>query len=179
MGILGESYQNLRDCHVVVRYRELHLAKERAMASTMEQEIVQHEEQLADAKRALDLGVIDSMYDDDLLLTGVMGEPTCDKAAVIDEVKRGIAERERALASGQPFDVSVENQDMKIVRCGDAAIANYRFVVNAKGPHLDLQRRYRTTNVWINREGRWQIVAAHTAFVLDPKQAAMLSGQPR
>jgi hypothetical protein len=28
----------------------------------------------------------------------------------------------------------------------------------------------------MKRDGRWQIVAGHTAFVLDPKQAAMLSG---
>ena len=27
--------------------------------------------------------------------------------------------------------------------------------------------------------GQWQIVAAHMAFVLDPKQAAMLSGEGR
>ena len=62
------------------------------MAQTMEQEILQQEAQLAEAKRALDLGTIDRMYADDLVLTGVMGEPTCSKTAVIDEVKRGIAE---------------------------------------------------------------------------------------
>jgi hypothetical protein len=55
------------------------------------------------------------------------------------------------------------------------AIANYRFVVKLKGTNVDVERRYRTTDVWMNRRGRWQIVAAHVAFVLDPKQAAMLS----
>lgn len=39
------------------------------------------------------------------------------------------------------------------------------------------EHRYRMTNVWIKREGRRQIVAAHMAFVLDPKQAAALSGE--
>ena len=39
------------------------------MAPTMEKEILQQEEQLAEAKRALDLGAIDRMYADDLLLT--------------------------------------------------------------------------------------------------------------
>jgi hypothetical protein len=28
----------------------------------------------------------------------------------------------------------------------------------------------------VKRDGRWQIVVAHMAFVLDPQQAAMLSG---
>ena len=41
------------------------------MAPTMEQEILQQEEQLAEAKRPLDLGTIDRMYADDLVLTGV------------------------------------------------------------------------------------------------------------
>ena len=44
-------------------------------------EILQQEEQLATAKRALDLGAIDRIYADDLLLTGVLGEPTCSKSA--------------------------------------------------------------------------------------------------
>src|SRR5688572_33138844 len=107
--------------------------KELAMALTMEHEILQQEEQLAEAKRALDLGAIDRMYADDLLLTGVMGEPTCSKTAVIDEVKRGIAERANARASGGQLEMSAENEDMKVVRHGDTAIANYRFVVKVGG----------------------------------------------
>ena len=149
------------------------------MAVTMEQEIVEQEERLADAKRALDLGAIDRIYADDLVLTGVMGEPTCSKTAVIDEVKRGIAERERARAGSGAVVMSAVNEDMKVVRHGDTAIANYRFVVKVKGPSLDVLRRYRATNVWMKQDGRWQIVAAHMSFVLDPTQAAMLSGEGR
>ena len=149
------------------------------MAPTMEEEILQQEQQLSDAKRALDLDAFDRIYADDLLLTGVMGEPTCTKTAVVDEAKRGIAERERSLASGAAVEMSVDNEDMKIARHGDTAIASYRFVVKAKGPGVDFHRRYRTTNVWMKREGRWQIVAAHTAFVLDPKQVAMLAGEAK
>ena len=59
---------------------------------------------------------------------------------------------------------------------GDTAVANYRFVVTVKGPKLDIRRQYRATNVWAKRDGRWQIVAAHMGFVLDPQQAAMLAG---
>jgi ketosteroid isomerase-like protein len=149
------------------------------MAPTIEQEILQQEEHLAEAKRALDLGAIDRIYADDLLMTGVMGEPTCSKTAIIDEVKRGIAERERARASGPPLEMSAENEDMKVVRHGDTAIANYRFVVKVKAESVDVFRRYRATNVWKKQEGRWQIIAAHMSFVLDPAQAAMLSGEGR
>ena len=146
------------------------------MTPTMEQEILQQEEQLAEAKRALDLGAIDRMYADDLLLTGVMGEPTCSKTAIIDEITRGIAERESARASGRQLEMSAENEDMKVVRHGDTAIANYRFVVKVSGAAMNVSRRYRATNVWMKQDGRWQIIAAHMSFVLDRTQAAMLSG---
>lgn len=147
------------------------------MTETTEQ-ILRHEEQLVVAKRALDIAVLDRLYADDLLMSGVMGEPTCTKAAIIDEVKRGIAQREAA-AGGPHVETSVTNEDMNVAAHGDTAIANYRFVVKVKGTNVDVERRYRATNVWMNRGGRWQIVAAHVAFVLDPKQAAMLSGEAR
>lgn len=146
------------------------------MTDTIEQ-ILQREDELVRAKRALDIETLDRLYGDDLLMTGVMGEPTCSKAAIIDEAKRGIAERSDAIASGRQIEMSAENEDVKVAAYGDTAITNYRFVVKATGPGMDVQHRYRATNVWLKREGRWQIVAAHMAFVLDPKQAAMLAGQ--
>jgi ketosteroid isomerase-like protein len=146
---------------------------------TTTDEILQQEERLANAKRTLDLNAIDSIYADDLLLTGVLGEPTCSKTAVLDEMRRGIAERDAAKARGTPFQTVAENEDTKVMTLGDTAIVNYRFVVSITGPNLDLRRRYRTTNVWAKRDGRWQVVAVHMAFVLDPQQAAMLSGEGR
>ena len=95
----------------------------------------------------------------------------------MDEMRRGIAERDAAKAGGTPFDTRTENEDTRVVALGDTAIANYRFVVTFKGPNLDVRRRYRTTNVWVKRGGRWQIVVTHMGFVLDPQQAAMLSGE--
>jgi hypothetical protein len=41
-----------------------------------------------------------AFYADDLVMTGVLGEPTCGKAAIIDEAKRGITQRQAATASG-------------------------------------------------------------------------------
>jgi ketosteroid isomerase-like protein len=148
------------------------------MSATTTQEILRQEEKLAEAKRTLDLDALNRIYDDQLLMTGVLGEPTCTKVAIIDEAKRGIAQRESAASAGQGFDTSCTNEDVTVATHGDTAIANYRFVVNVTGPNVDVHRRYRTTNVWIKRDGRWRIIAAHTAFVLDPKQAARLTGEP-
>jgi ketosteroid isomerase-like protein len=149
------------------------------MNTAITQEILRQEEQLADAKRTLDLDALNRIYADEVLITGVLGEPTCAKAAIIDEAKRGIVQRESAAASRQAFEASCNNEDMTVATHGDTAIANYRFVVQLTGPNVDVHRRYRTTNVWIKRGGQWQIVAAHTAFVLDAKQAAMLAGEAR
>ena len=149
------------------------------MSTTLMQEILREEERLSNAKQTLDLDALNRIYADELLMTGVLGEPTCTKAAIIDETKRGIAQRDSAAASGQALQTSCSNEDVTVATHGDTAIASYRFVVKCTGPNVDVQRRYRTTNVWIKRDGQWQIVAAHTAFVLDAKQAAMLAGAQR
>jgi ketosteroid isomerase-like protein len=149
------------------------------MSTPLMQEILREEERLTDAKQTLDLDALNRIYADDLLMTGVLGEPTCTKAAIIEETKRGIVQRESAAASGQPLQTSCSNEDVTVRTHGDTAIASYRFVVKITGPNVDVHHRCRTTNVWIKRDGRWQIVAAHTAFVLDAKQAAMLAGEAR
>lgn len=145
--------------------------------ATTEQEVLQQEQRLAEAKRALDLDAVNDIYADDLVMSGVMGEPRCSKSAILDEVRQGIAQRKAVAAGGPQFEVSTANEDLKVVAHGDTAVANYRFVVTIKGADRDIQRRYRTTNVWMKREGRWQIVAAQMAFVLNPEQAAMLAGE--
>jgi hypothetical protein len=39
---------------------------------------------------------------------------------------------------------------MKVVRHGDTAIANYRFVVTINGPNTRARHRYRVTNIWMS-----------------------------
>ena len=143
------------------------------MPTNAEQEVLTQEENLTLATRQLDIEALDRIYADDILMTGVLGE-TCGKPFLIDEARRGAAHRETAAAAGKHFDGSYEKEDLKIVALGDTAVTSYRFVVKVKGPSIDVHRRYRTTNVWTKRHGSWQIVAAHTAFVLDPKQVASL-----
>ena len=142
-------------------------------------EVLRHEEQLARAREALDLETIAHLYADDLLMTGVLGEPTCAKEAVVEEIRRGRADRDSLGSAREHFDKSVTTEDLRVATHGDAAVATYRSVVTITGPNMKVQRRFRTTNVWFKRDGRWQIIAAHTAFLLDPRDAAMLSGESR
>jgi ketosteroid isomerase-like protein len=144
------------------------------MSGNIEQEILSHETELLKAKQTLDIEAMRRIYAEDLMLTGVLGEPTCSRPAIIEEVQRGIADRERAIASGRAVQVSAENEDVKVATYGDTAVANFRFVVKVKGENLDILRRYRVTNVWSRRNNRWQVVAAHMSPILDPKQLAAL-----
>jgi ketosteroid isomerase-like protein len=143
------------------------------MPTNAEQEVLTQEENLTLATRKLDIDTLGRIYADDILMTGVLGE-TCGKSFVMEEAKRGAAQRETAAAAGNHFEGSYEKEDLRIVLLGDTAVTSYRFVVKMKGPGIDVHRRYRTTNVWAKRNGSWQVVAAHTAFVLDPKQVATL-----
>jgi ketosteroid isomerase-like protein len=143
------------------------------MQTDIEQEVLTQEEFLTLSTRKLDIQALDRIYADDILMTGVLGE-TCGKASLMDEAKRGIAHRESAAAAGKHFESSYDKEDLKIALLGDAAVTSYRFVVKIQGADIDVHRRYRTTNVWAKRNGHWQVVAAHTAFVLDPKQVAGL-----
>ena len=146
------------------------------MTGTAVQEIVALEDRLTQATRALDVDALDRIYADDIIMTSVLGEP-CGKTVVLDEARRSVAQRESAATGGKPITSSYEKEDLKVSAVGDAAVASYRFVVRIQADGIDVNRRYRTTNVWMKRQGRWQIVAAHTGFVLSPKQAASLAGE--
>jgi ketosteroid isomerase-like protein len=138
-------------------------------------ELVAREEQLTNASRALDVVVLDQLYADDIMMTGVLGQ-ACDKTFLIDEARRGVAQRSQAAAAGKGFVSAYEKEDLKVALHGDTAVTNYRFVVTFTGDGIDIRRTYRTTNVWAKRGAEWQIVAAHTSFVLDPKQVAAIAG---
>jgi ketosteroid isomerase-like protein len=148
------------------------------MPESVEQEITAQEEQLTRASQTLDISALDRLYADDIVMTSVLGETGRGKTMLMDEARRGIAARQAAAAAGKPITGSYHKEDLRVVPLGDVAVTSYRFVVTLKGDGIDVNRRYRTTNVWMKRVGQWQVVAAHTAFVLDPKQAARLAGEP-
>jgi ketosteroid isomerase-like protein len=143
------------------------------MPTDIEQQILTQEEILTSSTRNLDIEALDRIYADDILMTSVLGE-TCGKAFLMDEARRGVAQRESLAPAGKHLEDSYEKEDMKTVVLVDTGITSYRFNVTMKGPGIDVHRRYRTTNVWAKRNGSWQVVAAHTALVLDPKQIASL-----
>jgi ketosteroid isomerase-like protein len=143
--------------------------------SPMQAEILAHEERLTNASTALDVDALDRLYADDIMMTGVLGQ-SCDKKVLIDEARRGIAQRSQAAGSGKDFTSAYGKEDLKVAFHGDIAVTNYRFIVTFKGDGIDIRRTYRTTNVWAKRGAEWQVVVAHTAFVLNAEQAAAIAG---
>ena len=75
------------------------------MTGTLEQEILAQEERLTRATREIDLDALDRIYADDILFTGLTGA-TCGKSSLMDEARRGAAERQAAAGGAKPFVAS-------------------------------------------------------------------------
>ena len=134
------------------------------MNTTVEQEILIQEENLTQATRKLDIDALEGIYADDIMFTGVTGF-VCDKSAVMEEAKRGVAEREKAAAEGDPIVTSYDKEDIKVASEGNCAAATYRFIVRMRGAGHDINREFRTTNFWVKRQNRWQVLAASTTEI--------------
>ena len=133
------------------------------MTGRIDTDIAAAEERLTDATRQVDIDALDRIYADDIMFTGVTGV-ICDKKAVMDEARRGVAERKAAAEKQSPVVVSYDKDDLRTVRHGATAVSSFRFsvTIRANGQE-EITRRYRSTNVWMKRAEQWQVVAAHTA----------------
>src|SRR6266567_7098161 len=63
---------------------------------------------------------------------------------------------------------AAHNEDMRVHRFGQTAVVTGWLVVAGQGPNGPFDRRYRFTDTWVRRGGRWQIVAAHDYLVPAP-----------
>lgn len=131
------------------------------MPNNAEQEIRELEENLTQATRRIDIEALKRFYADDIMFTGVTGA-VCDKSALMAEARRGVAERQGA--AGMKV-VAYDKADIKVVAHGDTAVTSFGMVIKIQGEDKGINRRYRTTNVWMKRQDRWQVIAAHTAHL--------------
>ena len=133
------------------------------MTGIVDTDIAAAEERLTEATRRVDVDALDRIYADDIMFTGVTGV-ICDKNAVMDEARRGVAERQAAAEKRMPVVVSYDKDDLRTVRHGATAVSSFRFSVTIRADgQEEITRRYRSTNVWMKRAEQWQVVAAHTA----------------
>ena len=79
---------------------------------------------------------------------------TVDRDAVLHDI-----------VAGPDTVASAHNEEMQVHRFGATAIVTGWLDVTGHGPGGPFHRRYRFTDTWLRRAGRWQIVAAHDYLV--------------
>ncbi len=121
--------------------------------SSNEQEILNLEEEYRQAAIRLDVAALDRIFADDLMSIAPIGV-VVGKAHVLDEARR---------AAGHATIETYNKEDMKVRVYGDTAVSSFQLVIKSKFNSTEINRQYRVTNVWLKRQGRWQIIACHTA----------------
>jgi len=81
-----------------------------------------------------------------------------DKPAVMTEIRQAA---EKAVVGRYDKD------DVKVRAYGDTAVSSYRMTSEATFEGTQIKRSLCITNVWMKRDGQWQIVARHTASLPD------------
>jgi ketosteroid isomerase-like protein len=69
------------------------------------------------------------------------------------------------IVAGADTVESAHNEEMRVHRFGATAVVTGWLVVGGRGPSGPFDRRYRFTDTWVRRGGRWQIIAAHDYLV--------------
>jgi ketosteroid isomerase-like protein len=70
------------------------------------------------------------------------------------------------LKSGTLKMESTKNDDMKVQVYGDTAIVTYRSTDKGKYKDFDISGQYRWTDVFVKRNGRWQIVSTQGTRIM-------------
>jgi ketosteroid isomerase-like protein len=121
--------------------------------SEVEREIRKLEEELTQTEMRVDVDALDRIYADDIMVTAPIG--ICvDKPAVMTEIR---------LAAEKAVLGRYDKDDLKVRAYGDTAVTSYRMTAEAKVEGIEMKRQLCITNVWMKRNGQWQIVARHTA----------------
>ena len=128
--------------------------------NNVEKEVLKLEEELTRTEMRLDVDALDRIYADDIMVTAPIG--LCvNKAAVMAEVRQ---------ANDKAKVERYDKDDLKVRAYGDTAVTSYRMTAEATFEGTEIKRHFCITNVWMRREGRWQIVARHTANLEQPAE---------
>ena len=117
----------------------------------VEQTLMGIEQELTDALLKNDVSPSQKYLADTYVFTAPDGD-VMDKARSIADLKSGDLKFE-----------SSKIEDMKVKLYGDTAIVTYATTDKGSYKGKDLSGRYRWTDVFIKRNGNWQLVAGHGA----------------
>ncbi|MFN2563436.1 MAG: nuclear transport factor 2 family protein [Gemmatimonadaceae bacterium] len=71
----------------------------------------------------------------------------------------------RSVVAGSDTVESAGNEDMRAYVYGNTAVVTGWLVVRGRGPSGAFNRRFRYTDTWLYRDGRWRVIAAHDYLV--------------
>lgn len=119
-----------------------------AQGGDVEQTLMRIEQELIDAVLAGDASAVERHYADSFIFTTPDGTMV-NKSQVIANVKSGNLKYE-----------STKIDDMKVQVYGDTAVVTLRSTDKGRHKGVDISGQYRWTDVFVRRDGRWQLVAA-------------------
>jgi hypothetical protein len=112
-----------------------------------EHQVIQIEQELVNGLLAGDVSPFGRYLADSSVLTDPDGT-VMDKSRILNDIKSG----DLKLQSSKP-------DDMKVRMYGDMAVATYGSTDKGSYKGKDIRGRFRWTDVFVKRNGRWQIVA--------------------
>jgi ketosteroid isomerase-like protein len=116
---------------------------------SVEQELIGLETDWNDALISGNTEALSSMMTDDYMDTDPDGRVSTK------------SENLYALRSGDLRFTSIVNSEYKVHIYGDAAVLNYRSSVKGRFKGSSVGGKYRMTDMWVKRDGRWKCIAAH------------------
>ena len=132
--------------------------KKTSADAKLEQALMQMERDWSAAYLSHDTAVVARILADDYLGTDGRGVMT-DKAQEIEDARAADANRKV---------LSEFIDDMKVRLYGDTAIVNGRTTEKLEINGKELTIQYRRTDVFVQRNGRWQCVSFHGSRILAP-----------
>jgi ketosteroid isomerase-like protein len=118
----------------------------------VEQELVKMENEWARAWQLPDPAALENLVADDFTLIG-----SSSKGEVVN--KRQYIDSTLKLVRGDGY--SFERMNVRIY--GDTAVINAQFQQRATFAGRDWSGEFLLTDVWVKRNGRWQVVARHSS----------------
>jgi hypothetical protein len=125
----------------------------RTQTESVEQELIRLENEWNDAWVSRNVAVFDRIEADEYFMTTDEGN-FITKAQDIADVK-----------SGEDSATSVVSDEFKVRVYRDAAVVTYRMAVKGQYKGKDNSYQFRWTDIWIRKDGRWQVVAAHQSRI--------------
>jgi ketosteroid isomerase-like protein len=124
--------------------------QESVKTSSVEDQVKKHEQNWAQATVKEGAAAVDQYEADDIIDTDPSGRVT-DKA-----------QDKSDLSSGDLKFQSIDLSDLKVHVYGNTAVAAGTSTVKGTYKGQDISGRYRFTDTWVKRNGKWQAVASES-----------------